>query len=70
MRKRTWDRIQELADDPFVPDVERLTGDLAGIVKVRVGNYRVAYTVEGDLVSVLCVGERRNVYEKLRRGRR
>jgi mRNA interferase RelE/StbE len=70
MRKRAWDRIQELADDPFAPGVERLSGDLAGIIKARVGNYRIAYTVDSDTVCILCVGHRKNVYEKVRRGRR
>ncbi|MGT2743113.1 type II toxin-antitoxin system RelE family toxin [Streptococcus plurextorum] len=45
-----------------------LTGDLAGYVRFRVGNYRIIAVVdEGELVLLnLHVGHRSNIYKKLK----
>ena len=68
-RQRVWARIKSLADDPQPPGVEFLKGKLKGLRRVRVGGYRVGYTVEGDLVTVLMVDKRGSVYKELERRR-
>lgn len=41
--------------------------EFAGLYKLRVGDYRVVYVVEGLLVDIVVVGHRRDVYPKLKR---
>jgi mRNA interferase RelE/StbE len=61
--------IDGLAQDPFPPASKALSGPLAGLRKLRVGDYRVAYEVDerACLVRVLVVGHRRDVYKRLAR---
>lgn len=54
--------IALLADDPRPPASRPLTGRPAW--RVRVGEYRVIYTIEDDrlIVVVITIGHRRDVY--------
>lgn len=56
--------IDGLADDPRPSGVKRLQGS-GDFWRIRVGSYRVVYTVADDvlLVLVLKLGHRRDVYE-------
>lgn len=42
-----------------------LTGDLAGLYKLRVGDYRIIYSFDPDLqiITVHNLGHRREIYE-------
>jgi len=70
MRVRT--RIDALAHDPRPAGSAPLTGDLRGRRKLRVGDYRIVYAVEDDVlvVWVVAVGHRQAVYGEARRRRR
>ena len=65
-------QIIELADDlaklPRPEGVESLT-QFKGMYRVRVGHYRVIYTVndKNKVVIVAAVGNRKNIYELLER---
>lgn len=54
--------IALLADDPRPPASRPLTGRPAW--RVRVGDYRVIYTIEDDrlVVVVITIGHRRDIY--------
>ena len=62
MRPRIEGAIALLAEDPRPPASRPLTGR-AGY-RVRVGDYRIIYTIEDDvlLVVVVTLGHRRDVY--------
>lgn len=64
VRKRVQGAIALLADDPRPPNSKRLRGRDA--FRVRVGDYRIIYTVEDDvlLVVVVTLGHRRDVYKR------
>ena len=64
IRRRVQGAIALLADDPRPPSAKKLKGREA--FRVRVGDYRVIYTVEDDvlLVVVVTLGHRRDVYER------
>ncbi|GAA1420518.1 type II toxin-antitoxin system RelE/ParE family toxin [Agrococcus citreus] len=55
-----------LRDDPRPATVKALSGH-PGYLRVRVGDYRVIYTIEDDhlVVLVLTIGHRRTVYRTL-----
>jgi len=70
VRQRIDARIQSLADNPRPPGVEKLGGE-ERLYRVRVGDYRVVYSIEDDVLLVLVVriGHRGEVYRKLRKHR-
>ncbi len=60
--------IEALAEDPFPRAAKKLRGE-PGLWRIRVGGWRVVYTVEAErvVVLVLMIGGRGDVYERLRR---
>ncbi len=63
-------KIKSLADHPRPPGVEKLAG-AEGLYRVRVGDYRVVYSIHSDVLLVLVVriGHRGEVYQRLRKHR-
>jgi mRNA interferase RelE/StbE len=63
-RDRIRGAIALLAQDPRPPGAKALQGGPG--LRVRVGNYRIIYTVHDDvlLVVVVTLGHRRDVYER------
>jgi|GEM_PF-345758 len=64
VRRRIKERIQEVRKDPFKE--ERVRG-YRNVFKTRIGNYRLAYKVEGDCILLIIVDKRGKIYEELRR---
>ena len=64
VRPRIQGAISLLADDPRPPAARPLRGRPG--LRVRVGDYRILYTVDDDvlLVVVVALGHRRDVYER------
>ena len=64
--QRVLDKLKWLSHnfDDLTPEV--LTGELKGFYKLRVGSYRVIYTVNHDksLLTVYLIGHRRNIYKR------
>lgn len=66
--KRVINKLErELRKDPDAG--EQLKGKFAGLSWLRVGDYRVIYTRTKDGVLVLLIAHRKDVYQKLERGR-
>ncbi len=66
IQARLLTAIAALAADPRPHGVKALTG-LPGLLRIRVGDYRVIYTVEDDRLVILVVhlGHRSDIYETL-----
>lgn len=64
IRRRIQGAIALLAQDPRPPAARPLKGRPA--LRVRVGDYRIIYTVQDDvlLVVVIALGHRRDVYDR------
>ena len=62
MRLRLGRAIRSLEDDPIPAQVKRLKGRTE--FRMRVGDYRVLYTVEHEnrIVTISALGHRRDVY--------
>ena len=54
----------KLASSPLLYGVP-LHGNLKGFHKLRVGDYRIIFEVQGQTVKVHCIGMRKNVYDKV-----
>ena len=61
--------ILSLSDDPTPPNSKHLAGDMPNLYRLRVGDYRIIYQVDGDklIILVVHVGHRREVYRYLKR---
>lgn len=46
--------------DNIIP--EPLSGDFIGTYKLRIGDWRVVYTIEQDAIVIQAIGHRREVY--------
>jgi mRNA interferase RelE/StbE len=66
LQKRIDQRILSLADDPCPPGAVKIQGMLNGW-RIRVGDYRILYTIENDrlLILIIRIGHRRDVYRRL-----
>ena len=66
VRVRIATALYLLGTNPHPPTAKTLSGR-AGYFRVRVGDYRVVYTIENErlLVLVLTVGHRGDVYQNL-----
>ena len=64
MRPRIQGAIALLAQDPRPPGARPLRGRPG--LRIRVGDYRIIYTVQDDvlLIVVVTLGHRREVYER------
>ncbi|WP_029136159.1 type II toxin-antitoxin system RelE family toxin [Nakamurella lactea] len=62
--RRISDAIRGLADDPRPHGAIKMSG--ADAYRLRVGNYRIIYTIRDDIVTVTVtkVGHRREVYRR------
>lgn len=69
VQKRIIKKLEALEEDPRPPGVEKLSGG-ADFYRLRVGDYRIIYRVEDQIlwVLVLKVGDRKEVYRKLPQG--
>jgi mRNA interferase RelE/StbE len=63
IQERVANAIERLRDWPNVSGVKRLKGALAGWYRMRTGDYRVRFRVQGRQVIVDKVGHRKDVYE-------
>ena len=59
--RRIFKKVDELYENPFSRDIKRLKGSCD--FRMRVGNYRVVFAIEKDVIQILKVGHRKNVYD-------
>ena len=64
--RRIVERLKWLSANLDVIRLEALSGDLKGLYKLRVGNYRIIYEVLGEeqTIMVHAIGHRREIYRK------
>lgn len=64
--QRVLDKIRWLSENFETVHHEALTGEFKGLFKLRVGDYRVVYSVlpKARRIVIHLVGHRRNIYER------
>lgn len=59
--RRIVKKVEELAENPFSSDIKKLKE--RGDFRLRVGDYRVIFSIEKEILTILKIGHRRNVYD-------
>jgi mRNA interferase RelE/StbE len=63
IHRRVMKLIKRLEKWPEVSGVKALSGNLAGWYRLRTGDYRLRFRVEGETIIVDKIGHRREFYE-------
>ena len=67
LRKRVKSNLSELKNDPYKArpkaDIKKLKGPKRDYYRLRIGNYRAIYVVEGKKVKVAKILPRNSAYE-------
>jgi mRNA interferase RelE/StbE len=61
--------LLSLTDNPTPPNSKQLVGEVANLYRLRLGDYRIIYQVDGGklVILVVHVGHRKDVYRHLKR---
>ena len=59
--KRILKKVEELAENPFSKDIKKLKG--SNDFRLRVGDYRIIFSIEKKTIQILKVGHRKNIYD-------
>lgn len=64
--RRIARRIDRLAADPRPPDARQLKGKPAGVLRVRIGDWRLLYRVDDGRLTILVIdlGHRSKIYAR------
>ena len=64
--RRIVERVHWLEENLEDTTLEALTGELDGLFKLRIGDYRVVYELIHDeqLIMIHAIGHRREIYHK------
>ena len=60
--RRILKKVDELSENPFSKDIKRLKG--CDDFRLRVGDYRIIFSIERGIIQILKVGHRKNVYDR------
>lgn len=58
--RRILKKIDELSENPFSKDIKKLKG--RDDFRLRVGDYRVIFSIEQKTIQILKIGHRKNIY--------
>ncbi len=64
IRARMWRLIQRLGKWPEISGAKPLRGNLAGRYRLRTGDYRLQFRVEGHDVVIEQIGHRAGFYDE------
>lgn len=64
--KRVYAKSKELESNPRPPGCKKLVGEKEELWRIRVGNYRIIYSVNDTvfIIDIRQIGHRREIYNK------
>ena len=60
--RRVVKKVGELSENPFSKDIKRLKS--SNDFRLRVGDYRVIFSIEKEVITILKVEHRKNIYDR------
>ncbi len=65
LSKRILEKIKKLKEEPIPHDAKRIVNIKEKVFRIRVGEYRVLYRIEGNkLIIIFLIDKRSKVYNK------
>ena len=61
---RIYKKINKLKEDIFSRDIKRLKG--TDDFRLRVGDFRVIFSLERNVITIWKIGHRKNIYKKFK----
>lgn len=58
--RRIVKKVEELSENPFSKDIKKLKG--SNDFRLRIGDYRVIFSIDNKIIQILKVGHRKNIY--------
>ena len=59
--RRILKKVEGLSENPFSKDIKKLKG--SDDFRLRIGDYRIIFSIEKDTIQILKVGHRKNIYD-------
>ena len=59
--RRIIKKVEELSENPFSKDIKRLKR--SDDFRLRVGDYRIIFSIEKNIIQILKVGHRKHIYD-------
>ena len=59
---RIYKKVNELIENLYSKDIKKIKGMNA--FRLRVGDYRIIFEIEKDIICILKVGHRKDVYKR------
>jgi len=60
--KRIFTKVSELKTNPYSKNIKRLRGENS--FRLRIGDYRVLFEIDKEIITILKIGHRKNIYKK------
>jgi mRNA interferase RelE/StbE len=60
--RRIAKKVGELSSNPFSQDVKKIRG--SSDFRLRIGDYRILFSVSPETIKILKVGHRKNIYKR------
>ena len=60
--RRIVKKVEELSENPFSKEIKKLKA--SKYFRLRVGDYRIIFSIEKNMITILKVGHRKNIYER------
>ncbi|MFH1365704.1 MAG: type II toxin-antitoxin system RelE/ParE family toxin [archaeon] len=60
--RRIFKKVEELSEKPFSKEIKRLKR--SNDFRLRIGDYRVIFSIQKERIQILKVGHRKNVYKR------
>ena len=59
---RILKKVDGLGESPFSKNVKKIRG--SDFFRLRIGDYRAIFSIDGNLIKILKIGHRKNIYKK------
>ncbi len=59
---RIYKKVEEMKDDLFSSDIKKISSEEK--YRLRVGDYRIIFSIEKKLITIWKVGHRKNIYKR------
>ena len=64
-KERIKDGIKGLLENPPVGNIKELKGEFQGLKRLQIGDFRIIYFIDGELIKITNILPRGDVYKRI-----